>query len=221
MKLAYILTIVSFVFLGCTKENSNNTKLEIGLLYQDKDFIELISESKLIIDSSFKYASGNLLSETEFINHFKKAVNENDLNSRKIISSSLGFVNDSVFWNKRKFIREKINLLSNKYDLTNLNQYMISDAVKQQLISKKINLNNSLINKSNALEGVNCLQQFTNCRENVTATYAFDQFQCVLTGSLGWTGIGLLLFTACEATAYYKSYVGDRTCLINYNLCLK
>jgi hypothetical protein len=62
MKLAYILTIGSFVFLGCTKENSNNTKLKIGLLHQDKDFIELISESNSIIDSSFKYASGNLLS---------------------------------------------------------------------------------------------------------------------------------------------------------------
>ncbi len=221
MKLAYILTIGSFVFLGCTKENSNNTKLKIGLLHQDKDFIELISESNSIIDSSFKYTSGNLLSETEFINHFKKAVNENDPNSRKIISRSLGFLNDTVFWNKRKYIREKISLLNYKYDLNNADQYLISNAIKNQLNIKPVNQYNLSINKSTALEGTNCLQQFNNCRDNVTAAFAFDQIQCVMAGSLGWTGLGLLLFVACEASAYYKSYVGDRTCLINYNLCLK
>ena len=112
MNLAYFLIIGSFIFLGCTKENSNKTKLEIGSLNQDKDFLELITESNSIIDTSFKYASENLISETEFINHFKKAVNENDSNSRKIISKSLGFLNDSVFWNKRKNIREKMNLLN-------------------------------------------------------------------------------------------------------------
>ena len=221
MKLAYILTIGTFLFLGCTKENSTNKKLDISLLHQDKDFVTLISEANSIIDTSLNFTTGNLLSEIEFINHFKKAVNENDLNSRKIISSSLGFKNDTVFWNKRNYIKEKINLLNYKYDLTNISQFLISDAIKKQLNIEPFNQINSLRNKSNALEGPNCLQQFTNCRDNVTAAFAFDQIQCVMAGSLGWTGLGLLLFAACEASAYYKSYVGDRTCLINYNLCLK
>ena len=221
MNLAYFLIIGSFIFLGCTKENSNKTKLEIGSLNQDKDFLELITESNSIIDTSFKYASENLISETEFINHFKKAVNENDSNSRKIISKSLGFLNDSIFWNKRKNIREKINLLNYKYDLINVDHYLIINAIKNQVNIKSVNPYNSPINKSTALDGTNCLQQFKNCRDNVTAAFAFDQVQCVMAGSLGWTGLGLLLFVACEASAYYKSYVGDRTCLINYNLCLK
>lgn len=221
MNLAYFLIIGSFIFLGCTKENSNKTKLEIGSLNQDKDFLELITESNSIIDTSFKYASENLISETEFINHFKKAVNENDSNSRKIISKSLGFLNDSVFWNKRKNIREKMNLLNYKYDLINVDHYLIINAIKNQVNIKSVNPYNSPINKSTALDGTNCLQQLKNCRDNVTAAFAFDQVQCVMAGSLGWTGLGLLLFVACEASAYYKSYVGDRTCLINYNLCLK
>ena len=221
MNLAYFLIIGSFIFLGCTKEKSNKTKLEIGSLNQDKDFLELITESNSIIDTSFKYASENLISETEFINHFKKAVNENDSNSRKIISKSLGFLNDSVFWNKRKNIREKMNLLNYKYDLINVDHYLIINAIKNQVNIKSVNPYNSPINKSTALDGTNCLQQFKNCRDNVTAAFAFDQVQCVMAGSLGWTGLGLLLFVACEASAYYKSYVGDRTCLINYNLCLK
>lgn len=221
MNLAYFLIIGSFIFLGCTKENSNKTKLEIGSLNQDKDFLELITESNSIIDTSLKYASENLISETEFINHFKKAVNENDSNSRKIISKSLGFLNDSVFWNKRKNIREKMNLLNYKYDLINVDHYLIINAIKNQVNIKSVNPYNSPINKSTALDGTNCLQQFKNCRDNVTAAFAFDQVQCVMAGSLGWTGLGLLLFVACEASAYYKSYVGDRTCLINYNLCLK
>lgn len=201
-----IVVLISLVaFFGCKKisPKSTSTGLNIEKIKTDVDFKLYVNE----IDSIKHHLSSRLLdsilSENDFIKYYIKAIKENDINAKRIISKQMGY-NEFDYWSSRSRRIEVLRKLNLKYDLSKVEK---SDFIIHNY------------KKTLSYDTDECVEIYKICKDNVTATYAMDQITCVTAGALGFTGIGVIVFVGCEAAAVYRMYLGDRNCSINFKYC--
>lgn len=205
IKFFLILCTMIFVVNSCNKKNSEPSQIKLNMenLKNDNDFKLYISQ----VDSLKRHfelrVSDTILSEPVFVKYYIRAVKENDLNARLIISNQMGYTGND-FWIERMNRLKVLNKLNIKYDLSKIEEKDF------QLVNRKTSLMFDLDE---------CLEIYKICKDNVTATYAMDQITCVAAGALGFTGIGVVFFVGCEAAAIYRMYQGDRNCNINFKYC--
>jgi len=220
-----ILLIVIFFNMSCKKELniSNNEKsiIQIKNLSKDPDFITYISEIKAVENSLENANPINKLDEKEFTLYFTKAVKYNDISAKRIISNSMGFHDDSSFWISRSKRIIALKNLNAKYNFSNLGEQDVLMSLQNINTQNEKIKSNGMNLKTFFFDGPDCLEIYKNCKDNVSANYAMDQIVCVSAGALGWTGIGILTFLACEAASNYRMYVGDKACLLSFKNCTK
>jgi hypothetical protein len=220
-----ILASVAFLFFsillfGCEKENTIQTTKP------------LLNNSNILLDSAYKILltdiqdisvtvsnanSDKLLSQSEFELIYNKAINENDVHSKKEISKFMGFSDYSLFWEARKRILNNIAFLNKKYGLNKLSTKELKSVISAGLANK--NSTNGKAKTTFMINPEECQEMFNNCMDQATAMYAVEQVTCVGAGALGWTIIGGALFVACEVASNYHLYINNRTCRTNLKYC--
>jgi hypothetical protein len=220
-----ILASVAFLFFsillfGCEKENTIQTTKP------------LLNNSNILLDSAFKILltdiqdisvtvsnanSDKLLSQNEFELIYNKAINENDIHSKKEISKIMGFSDYSLFWEARKRILNNIAFLNKNYGLNKLSTKELKSVISAGLANK--NSTNGKAKTTFMINPEECQEMFNNCMDQATAMYAVEQVTCVGAGALGWTIIGGALFVACEVASNYHLYINNRTCRTNLKYC--
>lgn len=220
-----ILASVAFLFFsillfGCEKENTIQTTKP------------LLNNSNILLDSAFKILltdiqdisvtvsnanSDKLLSQNEFELIYNKAINENDVHSKKEIAKIMGFSDYSLFWEARKRILNNIAFLNKNYGLNKLSTKELKSVISAGLANK--NSTNGKAKTTFMINPEECQEMFNNCMDQATAMYAVEQVTCVGAGALGWTIIGGALFVACEVASNYHLYINNRTCRTNLKYC--
>jgi hypothetical protein len=161
--------------------------------------------------------SDKLLSQNEFELIYNKAINENDIHSKKEISKIMGFSDYSLFWEARKRILNNIAFLNKNYGLNKLSTKELKSVISAGLANK--NSTNGKAKTTFMINPEECQEMFNNCMDQATAMYAVEQVTCVGAGALGWTIIGGALFVACEVASNYHLYINNRTCRTNLKYC--
>jgi hypothetical protein len=220
-----ILASVAFLFFsillfGCEKENTIQTTKPV------------LNNSNILLDSAFKILltdiqdisvtvsnanSDKLLSQNEFELIYNKAINENDVHSKKEIAKIMGFSDYSLFWEARKRILNNIAFLNKNYGLNKLSTKELKSVISAGLANK--NSTNGKAKTTFMINPEECQEMFNNCMDQATAMYAVEQVTCVGAGALGWTIIGGALFVACEVASNYHLYINNRTCRTNLKYC--
>lgn len=211
----------SIILVGCEKENTSqttNTSLNNPNINQDSTFKMLLSDIQEISLTVANANSDKLLSQDEFEFIYNKAINENDISSKKEISKIMGFSDDSLFWKSRERILKNIVLLNKKYSLNKLSSTEMKSIISNGL-TKQNSSNTNNVGKISLKANPECQEMYLDCLDQATATYALEQIGCVGFGAFGWTIIGGALFVACEAASNYHLYVNDKACRNNFIRC--
>jgi len=217
------ITIIFFsiILFGCKKENTieaTTPLLNNSNIYQDSDFKLLLSDIQELSATVSNSNSDKNINQNDFELIYKKAVTENDIESKNEISRIMGFSDYPLFWETRKRILSNIVLLNEKYNLKKLSTTEIKGLINNGLANKN-SFNISNIEKKTFMFDSGCQEIYKDCLDQATATYAVEQVGCVGFGALGWTIVGGALFVACEAAANYHLYINDRTCRTNLKYC--
>jgi hypothetical protein len=215
-KILYLLFAVMMIaFSSCQKNILPKPDL-IQSISNDLDFELYVTNLKEI--SSQPDLVDIKLNQTDFENYFKKAALENDSKSKEVIGKEMGFSNTNSFWEKRSVMIRSLKSLSEKYNLGNIK----TEDWKSIVLSKLNNINANSKIKLNAysIEGEDlCQEKYQNCINNSIATFATEQVGCVAFAGLGWTGVGLGLFAACELASNYHLSTSKKGCLIDFKSC--
>lgn len=202
----YLATLlVSSLLFGCNKSNPETISIKPNIeeIINDVDFKIYLNQ----VDSLKHHLSGrdnkSIMSQTEFIKIYIKAIKENDVEAQKLISNQMGY-DENQFWESRLIRINLIQKLNSRYDLSKIELNHFQKEYKKRALMYDID---------------ECVEIYKICKDNVTATYAMDQITCIASGALGFTGIGVIVFVGCEAAAVYRMYQGDRNCNINYKYC--
>jgi hypothetical protein len=225
--LALLIIIVVSTNQGCNKSevapNPETYILDLTILGKDSVFKLFLNDLLLYNLYVSNRQSDNVLSKSEFEFHFSKAVRENSLLSKKVISNAMGFTDIDFFWELNSKLNNQIAFLNRKYNLKKItNDQMRSFLKAEALIAfvsdKKISnaIRISMIDDS----GNECLEKYNNCQMNATAIYAVELVGCVaVAGPLGWSPIGPIIYLACIGTSTYQLYTSDRICKTDFKYC--
>lgn len=167
--------------------------------------------------------NSTVVSSSEFDDHFKKAIVENNIVSRQIISAFMGFNNVEDFWGYRERINSSFSQLLNKYDLKKLSHAQWISLISNQ--KKSVTLLNNNIQpfavtlNGGAISADKCHEVYNSCIDKAIASYAEAQVVCIAFGALGFTLVGGALFTLCEGAAYYSLNVSKKSCATDFRFC--
>ena len=215
--------------IGCSK-NSERVKnidpVEMkARIINDPDFKEYIQTISLIKDKQESFTSNpfldqevslNYQDERSFINDFKDAIANNDLQKKRKVASFLGFDNYQTFYLLREKANYSFQQLMKKYDFK-----QISKATWHNIVVESLKSNRSFTLVSGTSKNDECLDDLAACNDEALAVYSLEALGCVGWGSLGWTVIGGIAFLGCEGGALYHLKTMRRKCNTEYANCVK
>lgn len=222
-----LFVMLFFTIISCNKDISSS-KPEDSML----DLTELGKDSvfKLFLNDLLLYSryvsnrqSDNVLSKSEFELHFSKAVRENSLLSKKVISNAMGFTDIDVFWELNSKLNKQLAFLNRKYNLKKITSdqmrsFLNAEALNSFVFDKKITSGVRISMMDDG--GDECLEKYNNCQMNATAIYAVELVGCVaVAGPLGWSPIGPIIYLACIGSSTYQLYTSDRICKTDFKYC--
>jgi len=225
--LALLIIIVVSTNQGCNKgevaPNPETYILDLTKLGKDSVFKLFLNDLLLYNLYVSNRQSDNVLSKSEFEFHFSKAVRENSLLSKKVISNAMGFTDIDFFWELNSKLNNQIAFLNRKYNLKKITNDQMRSFLKAEasiafISDKKIS---NAIRISMMDDGGNeCLEKYNNCQTNATAIYAVELVGCfALAGPLGWNPIGPIIYFACIGTSTYQLYTSDKICKTDFKYC--
>ena len=225
--LALLIIIVVSTNQGCNKgevvPNPETYILDLTKLGKDSVFKLFLNDLLLYSLYVSNRQSDNVLSKSAFELHFSKAVRENSLLSKKIISNAMGFTDIDVFWELNSKLNKQLAFLNRKYNLKKITSdqirsFLNAEALNSFVFDKKITsgLRISMMDDG----GDECLEKYNNCQMNATAIYAVELVGCVaVAGPLGWSPIGPIIYLACIGSSTYQLYTSDRICKTDFKYC--
>ena len=225
--LALLIIIVVSTNQGCNKgevaPNPETYILDLTKLGKDSVFKLFLNDLLLYSSYVSNRQSDNVLSKSEFELHFSKAIRENSLLSKEVISNAMGFTDIDIFWELNSKLNKQLAFLNRKYNLKKITSdqmrsFLNAEALNSFVFDKKIT---SGVRISMMDDGGNeCLEKYNNCQMNATAVYAVELVGCVaVAGPLGWSPIGPIIYLACIGSSTYQLYTSDRICKTDFKYC--
>ena len=138
----YLATLlVSSILFGCNKSNPETISIKPNIeeIINDVDFKIYLNQ----VDSLKHHLSGrdnkSIMSQTEFIKIYIKAIKENDVEAQKLISNQMGY-DENQFWESRLIRINLIQKLNSRYDLSKieLNHFQIPPRLLMSLHSHRL-----------------------------------------------------------------------------------
>lgn len=216
---------LSISIISCNKNISNEipiaSSLDLQKFSNDSVLKSYLVDIKYLSDKASENYDTTIKIE-EFEINFKKAFVENDTVSKNLIAHYMGFEDVNLYWQMQNDIITKCRNLKSRFDLRSISQADIEKIIQNQKgndfsLKPKV-MSNDLIKTTDT--GEECLEKFKNCNDVATAAYAAELLTCVLvSGSLGWTPIGPVVYISCIGVATYQLKAKDKTCATDLKFC--
>lgn len=218
-KITGLFLIIVF-FSSCAKSTIEKLKEPQKQIVEnfstDPLFTDYISDLVLLIEKSPLQTYS--LDEKEFLSNYKNAILNSDKKSKKIIASAMGFEFEEVYWKLSDKMNHTLQKLSAKYDFSQFDENQLRNLIKtKMLLQKKIKTYTQI--SMSIDEGPLCAEKYWNCMDQAAATYVLEQIACVGAASIGWTGIGFLVFVGCEAGSKWHLNSMRKGCDIDFRIC--
>ncbi len=218
-KITGICLILVF-FSSCVKSTIEKVKESPTQILEnistDPIFTDYISDIVLLIEK--KPLQSYSLDENEFLSIYKNAILNSDKKSKKIIASIMGFEFEEVYWKLSEKMNHSLQKLSEKYDFSQLDEKKLINLIKTKIsLQKKIKTYPQI--SMSIDEGPLCAEKYWNCMDQAAAAYVLEQIACVGSASIGWTGVGLLVFIGCEAGSKWHLNSMRKGCEIDFRIC--
>lgn len=210
-----IVLLSSCVKSTLEKQKESPIKI-IETISADPLFTDYISDLILLLEKSpFQSYS---LDEKEFLSNYNNAILNSDKKSKKLIASAMGFEFEEAYWSITEKMNYSLQKLSSKYDFSQFDENQLRNLIKTKILLQKKIKQYTQISMS-IDEGPLCAEKYWNCMDQAAATYVLEQIACVGAGSIGWTGIGFVVFVGCEAGSKWHLNSMRKGCDIDFRIC--